>query len=318
MRIVVLDGYTLNPGDLSWDNLYRLGDLTIFDRTPPDLILERAEGAEILFTNKTPLRVKTLSQLPELRYIGVLATGYDVVDIDAARERGIAVTNVPAYSTFSVTQMVFALLLELCHHVQAHSDLVKEGAWSRNIDFTFWKYPLMELAGKTMGIVGFGRIGGQVAHVASAMGMHILATTRTKKSPPPIDNFRWVNFSELFSKSDVVSLHCPLTTESRGLISRDTIELMKSTSLLINTARGGLVVDEDLAQALNTGRIAGAGLDVLSVEPPSITHPLMTAKNCLITPHIAWASKEARTRLMSIAIENLQAFLDCQPVNVVG
>ena len=318
MTIVVLDGHTLNPGDLSWDRLEDFGTLTVHDRTPAELILERSEGAEILLTNKTPLSVESLAQLPALSYIGVLATGYNVVDVAAAAERGIVVTNIPAYSTASVAQMVFALLLALCNHVQAHTEAVRDGQWSSCPDFCFWNYPVVELYGKTIGIVGFGRIGRQVARVASAIGMEIIATDTVRTEDTNLPGFRWVELAELLREADVVSLHCPLFPDNIGMMNRDTIALMKRSAFLINTARGGLVVDADLAEALNSGGIGGAGLDTLSTEPPATESPLLTARNCLITPHIAWASWEARGRLLETAVNNVVAFLAGRPVNTVG
>ena len=318
MRIVVLDGYALNPGDLSWEGLERLGQLTVHDRTACDLIIERSAGAEVLFTNKTPLSSETISQLPDLRYVGVLATGYDVVDVKAAAQHGVTVTNVPTYATNSVAQMVFALLLELCNHVQVHSDAARSSEWSASPDFCFWRHPLVELDGKTMGIVGFGRIGRQVAGIACAMGMRVVVADVARETPPGIENFQWAEVTELLAEADVVSLHCPLTPETRGLICRGSIELMKRSAFLINTARGGLVLDADLAEALNSGRIAGAGLDGLSSEPPAPDNPLLSAKNCLVTPHIAWASREARLRLTDCAVGNLEAYLEGTPHNVVS
>ncbi len=319
MRIVVLDGYALNPGDLSWEPMRELGDIEIYDRTPEDLIIERARGAEILLTNKTPLNRETLSKLPDAKYIGVLATGYNVVDIDAAKEMGIVVTNIPAYSTDSVAQMVFALLLEHCNHVQDHSNAVRRGDWSNSKDFAFWNYPLIELAGKTMGIIGFGRIGQKVADVAEVFGMKVIGHSRTKTDQSHRLNFQWADdLDQLLRESDVVSIHCPLFEETRGLINMDRLRKMKSTAFLINTSRGPVIVEEDLAQALNEGIIAGAGLDVLSVEPPEKDNPLFTAKNCIITPHIAWATKEARERLMNIAVNNLKAFIKGDLINVVN
>lgn len=318
MKIVVLDGKTLNPGDLSWEALERLGELTVYDRTPTDQVVARSIGAELLLTNKTPISAEVFSQLPDLRYIGVLATGYNIVDVEAAARHGVTVTNVPTYGTHSVAQMVFALLLELCHHVGAHSEAARKGAWSQSVDFCFWNYPLVELAGKTMGIVGFGRIGRQTAQVASALGMRILAAEPDRENPPELENFSWAEIPELLAAADVVSLHCPLFPETEGLINRENIERMKRSAFLINTSRGGLVVDADLAEALDTGRIAGAGLDVLSTEPPDEDNPLLRAKNCLITPHISWATKEARARLMGTAIGNVEAFLAGESVNVVG
>jgi len=318
VKIVVLDGYTLNPGDLSWEGLKALGDPTIiYDRTPVEEIIQRAKGAEILFTNKTPLTKDILKELPDVKYIGVLATGYNVVDVDAAVERGICVTNIPTYGTHSVAQMVFALLLELCHHVQEHSDAVKNGSWSQCMDFCFWNYPLIELADKTMGIVGFGRIGQKTADIAQAFGMKVIAYDQIRSNQPARTNFKWADLDELVEEADVISLHCPLTAETKGMINMKVLKKMKKTAFLINTSRGPLVVDEDLAQALNHHIIAGAGLDVLTDEPPSPDNPLLKAKNCIITPHIAWATKEARTRLMNIAVNNLKAFLEGKPVNVI-
>jgi glycerate dehydrogenase len=318
MKIVVLDGYTLNPGDLSWDGLKELGTVTIYDRTPAELIVERASGAEILFTNKTPLAEESFARLPGLKYIGVLATGYNVVDTAAAKARGIAVTNIPTYGTRSVAQMTFALLLELTLHVQDHSNAVHSGAWSDCPDFCFWNYPLVELSDKTMGIIGFGRIGQTVSDVAAAFGMKVLGYDRQRSDQSGRANFRWADLDELLRESDVVSLHCPLFPETQGIINRDSLRKMKPSALLINTSRGPLIVDQDLADALNQGVIAGAGLDVLAVEPPLKSNPLLSAKNCLITPHIAWATKEARSRLMGMAVANLQSYLAGQPVNVVN
>lgn len=317
MKIVVLDGYSSNPGDLGWARLEQLGDLTIHDRTAPEDLLERAAGAEILLTNKTSLDRQTISRLPELRYIGVLATGYNVVDLAAAADRGVTVTNVPSYSTDSVAQLVFALLLELCLHISEHNTAVHDGEWSRCADFSFRKAPLLELAGRTMGIIGFGQIGQKVAEIAAAMGMKVIAASRRKKAAPAIDGFRWAEISELLSVSDVVSLHCPLTQETKGLINKESIKLMKKSAFLINTSRGPVVVDQDLADALNSGRIAGAGLDVLTDEPPAESNPLLKADNCIITPHMAWATNEARSRLMDIAAANVEAFIKGNPVNVV-
>lgn len=318
MKIVVLDGKTLNPGDLSWEELERFGELTVYDRTPVDRVVERSTEAEILLTNKTPLSAEAMTRLPKLRYIGVMATGYNIVEVEAAARHGVMVTNVPTYGTHSVAQMVFALLLELCHHVGSHSEAVRQGEWSQSVDFCFWNYPLVELAGKTMGIIGFGRIGRQVGRIASALGMRVLAAEPNHGNPPELEDFGWAEIPELLAAADVVSLHCPLFPETEGLINRQNIERMKRSAVLINTSRGGLVVDEDLAEALNTGRIAGAGLDVLTTEPPLAENPLLTAKNCLITPHISWATKEARARLMATAIKNVEAFLAGSPVNVVS
>lgn len=318
MKIVILDGYTLNPGDLSWDELKKLGEVIIYDRTPAEKVLERADGAEIIFTNKTPMGADVINNLPDLRYLGVLATGYNVVNIAAAKGRGIPVTNVPGYGTPSVVQMTFALLLELCQHVQQHSEVVRAGKWSRSLDFCFWDYPLVELEGKTLGIVGYGSIGQKVGDVATAFGMNIIGNSRhwTDQSHRP--NFRWAEIPELLAESDVVSIHCPLFPDTKGLINKENLQTMKRSAFLLNTARGPVVVDEDLADALNNDVIAGAGIDVLSVEPPSKDNPLFSAKNCVITPHIGWATKEARSRLMDIAVNNLVQFLAGSPVNVVN
>ena len=317
MKITVLDGYCLNPGDLSWDALRRLGELEVFDRTRPEQVAGRAAGAEIAFTNKTIITAETLDRLPTLRYIGVLATGYNIVDIEAAHRRGIVVTNIPTYGTASVAQFVFALLLELCHHVQLHSDAVRAGEWSRSPDWSFWKTPLVELAGKTMGIVGFGRIGRHTARIAAALDMRVIASDTFHGEDPALPDFRWASVEELLRESDAVSLHTPLFPETRGMINAASLQLMKPTAFLINTSRGPLVVDQDLADALNAGRLAGAGVDVLSIEPPAASNPLLSARNCLVTPHIAWATKEARERLMTLVVENLTAFLAGTPKNVI-
>jgi len=318
MNICILDGFTLNPGDLSWEQLHRIGKAKVYDRTPEELITERASDAEIVLTNKTPLTRGTIEQLPKLKYIGVLATGFDVVDTEAAEEHNIVVTNIPSYGTESVSQMVFALLLEHSQHVQRHSDAVMGGEWGRNPDWCFWNYPLFELAGKTMGILGLGRIGLQTAQIASAFGMHILAY-RGYQREIDIPNFRWADdLSDLMKNSDVVSLHCPLTPETENIINAENLAMMKSTAIIINTSRGKLINNKDLADALNEGVIAGTGLDVLAVEPPEDSNPLLRAKNCIITPHIAWATKEARSRLLDMAIENVKAFVDGNSKNVVN
>ncbi|GAA0349153.1 D-2-hydroxyacid dehydrogenase [Bacillus horti] len=318
MKIVVLDGYTLNPGDLSWDELASFGELSVFDRTPVDLIEERAKEAEIVFTNKTPLREDILSKLPNLKYIGVFATGYDNVDVDAAAKLNITVTNIPAYSTDSVAQVTFALLLELTNAVHAHHLEVHKGRWQSSPDFTFSVQPQMELSGKTLGIVGYGTIGAKVAEIGRAFGMKILAYRRTTSTDIPFENFRYVPLAELLAESDVVSLHCPLTQETEKLMNKETLALMKSSSYLINTSRGKLIDEEALAYSLKSGKIAGAGLDVLSVEPPTENHQLIGLSNVVITPHIAWASLEARQRLLKIAVKNVQAFLAGNPVHVVS
>jgi glycerate dehydrogenase len=318
MKIVVLDGYTLNPGDLSWDNLKAIGEVVIYDRTPSEKILERSKEAEILFTNKTPLKDETMNALPHLKYIGVLATGYNVVDIEAAKRKGIVVTNVPSYSTLSVAQLTFALLLELCLHVQRHSDSVLSGKWASSVDFSFRDFPLIELAGKTIGIIGFGSIGQSVANIATSFGMNVIGFSRTKTDQSHRTNFKWVTIDELFESSDVVTIHCPLVPETIGLVNIGYLKKMKKSAFLLNTSRGPVVIEEDLAFALNTDMIAGAGVDVLSLEPPAADNPLLKAKNCIITPHIAWATKEARVRLMDIAVNNLTQFLGDAPVNVVN
>jgi glycerate dehydrogenase len=316
MKIVVLDGYTLNPGDISCDALHEIGPCIIYDRTPRDMVVERAREAELVLTNKVVLDRETIAQLPALRYIGVLATGYNIVDVEAARERGIPVTNVPGYSTMSVAQAVIALLLELTHHVGAHAEAVRAGRWSAGPDFSFQDYPLVELDGLTMGIVGYGAIGRAVGRVAGAFGMRLLVHTRTV--PPGEPDVTFTDRDTLFRESDVVSLHAPLTEETRGMVNAATLALMKPTAFLLNTARGPLVVEADLSAALNSGRLAGAGLDVLTVEPPPPDNPLLTAKNCLITPHFAWATRAARVRLLAGVVENIRAFLAGVPVHVVN
>ncbi|MDW8309896.1 MAG: D-2-hydroxyacid dehydrogenase [Verrucomicrobiales bacterium] len=316
MKIVVLDGFTLNPGDLSWDGLRALGECTIYDRTAPHETLARAAEAEIVLTNKVVLNREHLARLPRLRYISVLATGTNVVDLAAARERGIPVSNVPAYSTMSVAQATFALLLELTHHTGHHAQAVREGRWSRCPDFSFHDFPLIELAGLTLGIIGFGSIGRAVAEIAHAFGMSVLAHNPSPKPAPP-----WVRFTDLetiFRESDVVSLHCPLTPQTQSLVNATRLALMKPTAFLLNTSRGPVVDEQALAAALNAGRLAGAGLDVLSVEPPPPDNPLQGARNCIITPHYAWATGAARRRLMQVTIENVRAILAGRPQNVVN
>jgi glycerate dehydrogenase len=317
MQIVLLDGYTLNPGDLSWNGLHALGPCTVYDRTPPEeeAIVARATPAEILLTNKTELPRPVIERLPGLHFIGVTATGYNIVDVVAARERNVPVCNVPAYASQSVAQMVFAHLLNLTLHVADHGHGVAEGRWSRNPDFCYWDFPLVELAGLTMGIVGFGRIGRTVAGVALAMGMNVLAYEKARVTDP---NVRFVELDELFRQSDVVSLHCPLTAETQNLVNADRLATMKRTAYLINTGRGPLVDERALAEALRAGQIAGAGLDVLSTEPPAADHPLLTAPNCCITPHIAWATRAARARLLDVTVANIRAFLAGKPQNVVN
>ncbi|MXV16464.1 D-2-hydroxyacid dehydrogenase [Hufsiella ginkgonis] len=318
MNIVILDGYALNPGDLSWQGLHALGNVTHYDRTPAAEVAARCAGAAVVFTNKTPISGEVIDQLPGLRFIGVLATGYNVVDTEAAKKKNIVVSNVPGYSSYSVVQLTFALLLELCHHVQRHSDSVMSGKWTASPDFSFWDFPLTELAGKTMGIIGYGDIGRKVGDVALAFGMKVIGNSRSRKNGSSHPDFRWAEIPELLASADVVSIHCPLSPETKGLINRANLGLMKPAAFLLNTSRGPIVVDEDLAEALNSHQIAGAGIDVLSTEPPSADNPLFNAKNCIITPHIAWATKEARARLMDQSVKNLAAFLNGKPVNVVN
>jgi glycerate dehydrogenase len=319
-KIVILDGHTLNPGDLSWEEWRQYGEVIVYPRTPVDaaVILERCAGADALITNKFPLSAATLEALPSVKYIGVTATGYNIVDIAAAKKQGIVVSNVPSYGTASVVQMTFALLLELTLRVQRHSDAVVDGKWARSPDFCFWDYPLTELAGKTMGIIGMGTIGGKVADVAAAFGMPVVGNSRTQTNQSQRANFTWATIPELLERSDVVSIHCPLFPETRGLINKDNLARMKPTAFLLNTSRGPIVVEEDLAEALNTGRIAGAGIDVLSTEPPVNGSPLIGARNCIITPHISWATKEARGRLMKGSLANLAAFAGGNPINKVN
>lgn len=317
MRITVLDGYTLNPGDLSWSELEQLGEVVHHDRTDPEQIVEHAAGAEAVLVNKVELSAETISALPDLKYIGVTATGFNMVDLEAAAARGIPVCNVPTYGTRSVAQMVFAHLLELTQHVGHYDRLVREQkSWASSPDFCFWDLPVVELDGLIMGIVGLGRIGTAVAQLALAFGMSVIAY-----DPFPgttADEISLVDLDELFETSDVVSLHCPLTPENENLVDTQRLSTMKPTALLINTSRGPLIDSEALAMALNCGQIAGAGLDVLEVEPPPREHPLYSAKNCHITPHIAWATQAARTRVMQTTVENLAAFQQGQPQNVVN
>lgn len=318
MRIVVLDGHCLNPGDLNWDALRAMGQVEIFDRTAEDQVVERTAGASIALTNKSPFPAAAIAALPDLQYIGVLATGYNIVDTAAARERGIVVTNVPTYGSHSVAQFTMALLLELCHHVGRHGDSVRAGDWQRSADWSYWHTPQVELAGKQFGLVGFGRIGRQTAIAAAGFGMKIAAYDSAPGEPPAGMDFQWMPLDQLIASSDVVSLHCPLFPETKGLINRDRLASMKRTAFLLNTSRGPLIVEQDLADALNGGVIAGAGIDVVPQEPPVNGSPLFAAKNCIVTPHIAWATLEARGRLMDIAVNNVRAFLDGRPVNRVG
>ncbi len=318
MEIVVLDGYTLNPGDNPWDEVAKLGKLKVYDRTAPHELLGRAGEAGIILTNKAPIPAEALRQLAKLRFISVLATGYDIVDIVAAGERGIPVCNVPEYGTDSVAQFTFALLLELCHHVGAHDMAVKAGDWAASPDWSFWKTPQDLLAGKKMGIVGFGRIGRRVGELAHAFGMEVLAFDPQQGEAPAYSPFRWTPQQDLFAGADVISLHCPQTPDNVGFVNGDLIGLMKRGALFINAARGGLVNEKDLAEALNRGRIAGAAIDVVSIEPIQSDNPLLGARNCLITPHMAWATLAARQRLMKATVENIEAFMSGRPINVVN
>ncbi len=317
MNIVVLDGHTLNPGDLNWTPLHALGNCVIHERTPTAELLARAAAADVLLTNKVVLHRDTLERLPKLKYIGVFATGYNVVDVAAAKARAIPVTNVPAYGTRSVAQMVMALLLELTQRAGHHSQTVHDGRWVASPDWCYWDFPLVELDGLTLGIIGYGRIGHAVAQLAQAFGMKVIATTRTGTVPSGA-NVAATDLATLLRTSDVVSLHCPLTPETKGLLNAERLALMRPTAFLLNTSRGPLIDEAALADALNRGQIAGAGLDVLSVEPPPADNPLLTARNCVITPHLAWATKAARTRLLDVATANLRAFLAGNPQNVVN
>ncbi len=319
MRIVILDGYTENPGDLSWELIEKFGDLTVYDRTPyeDDEIIRRIGDAEIVFTNKCPISARTIDACPNLKYISVLATGYNIVDVAHAAEKGIPVSNIPTYGTAAVGQFAIALLLELCHHVAHHSEAVHQGRWESNPDWCFWDYPLIELDGKTIGIIGFGKIGQTTGRIAKAMGMRVLATgSRETDSGRAIAEY--VDLDTLLRESDVIALHCPLFPSTKGIINKDTIAKMKDGVFIINNSRGPLVVEQDLADALNSGKVAAAGLDVVSTEPIKGDNPLLKAKNCLITPHISWAPKEARERIMQISAKNLESFFAGAPVNVVN
>ena len=317
MKIIVLDGYGLNPGDLSWDGMEALGELTVYDRTSPSELLERSAGAEVLITNKTLITADDMEALPQLKYIGVLATGYNVVDIEAAKARGIVVTNIPAYSTSSVAQMVFAHILNITQRVGHYAEDNAKGRWTESVDFCYWDTNLLELDGKKMGIVGFGNIGKATARIAQAFGMEVLVYTSKEQHELP-EGMKKTSLDGLFAECDVVSLHCPLTPETKEMVNAERLKLMKSQAILINTGRGPLINEQDLADALNEGRIGAAGLDVLSVEPSVKDNPLLSAKNCFITPHIAWATKEARTRLMNIAVGNLKAYKEGHIINNVA
>ena len=320
MKIVVLDGYTENPGDLSWDGFKSLGDLTVYDRTPLNditQIIHRIGDAEIVYTNKTPLSQAVFDACKTLRFVGVLATGYNVVDIAAAKKNGVIVTNIPSYGTAAVGQFAIAMLLEICHHIGHHSDAVHAGRWQTNPDWCFWDYPLIELDGKTMGIIGFGRIGQATGKVAKALGMRVIAyDTMEQQEGRAIAEY--VDLETLFTKSDVVALHCPLFPATQGIINHETISKMKDGVIILNNSRGPLIVEKDLADALNCGKVFAAGVDVVSSEPIAADNPLLTAKNCIITPHISWAPKESRQRLMDIAVQNLADFIAGTPKNIVN
>jgi glycerate dehydrogenase len=317
MKIIVLDGYGLNPGDLTWKGFEELGELMVYDRTSPSELLERAAGAEALVTNKTLITSENMDALPDLKYIGVLATGYNVVDIDAAKARGIVVTNIPAYSTASVAQMVFAHILNITQRVGYYADENKQGRWTKNADFCYWDTHLVELQGKKMGIVGFGNIGQATARIAQAFGMEVCVYSSKPQFALP-SGIKKMELDELFGECDVVSLHCPLTPDTKEMVNAERLSKMKPNAILINTGRGPLINEQDLADALNEGKIAAAGLDVLSVEPSVEGNPLLGARNCFITPHIAWATLEARTRLMDIAVQNLKSYQKGQIVNNVA
>lgn len=320
MKIVVLDGYTENPGDLSWADMEALGELTVFDRTPVsdnEEILKRIGDAQIVITNKTPLKAEVIEKAPAIKYIGMLSTGYNVVDVDAAKAKGIPVCNIPTYGTEAVAQFAIAMLLEICHHVAHHSDAVYAGRWENNQDWCFWDYPLIELAGKTMGIIGYGRIGQATGRIAQAMGMKVVAFDAYRNESLVSDTMKYVELDELFEESDVIALHCPLFKETEGIINKDSIAKMKQNVIILNNSRGPLIIEQDLADALNSGKVFAAGLDVVSIEPITSDNPLLKAKNCLITPHISWAPKESRQRLMDIAVNNIKAFINGKIENCV-
>ena len=318
MKIVILDGYTENPGDLSWEGFERLGELTVYDRTPVEEVAARIADADIVYTNKTPVTRATLDACPNIRFIGVLATGYNIVDVAAAKEKGIPVSNIPTYGTAAVGQFAIAMLLEICHHIGHHSDAVHAGRWQNSADWCFWDYPLIELDGKTMGIIGYGRIGQANGRIAQALGMKVLAYDSYRIAALESETCRYVNLDELLRESDVIALHCPLFPQTQGIINRESIAKMKDGVILLNNSRGPLIVEEDLAEALNSGKVYAAGLDVVSTEPIRSDNPLLRAKNCIITPHISWAPRESRQRLMDIGVENLVQFLKGTPVNVVN
>ena len=318
MKIVVLDGYTLNPGDISWEGMEAFGELTVYDRTKAEDVVARIGDAEVVYTNKTPITRETLDACPNVKFIGVLATGYNIVDIAAAKGKGIPVSNIPTYGTAAVSQFAIGLLLELCHHIGEHSDAVKAGEWTSNPDWCFWKYPLVELDGKTMGIIGFGRIGQDTGKIAQALGMKVLAYDAFKRPELETETCHYVDLDTLLAESDVIALHCPLFPDTEGIINKDTIAKMKDGVMIINNSRGPLVVEQDLRDALDSGKVAGAAVDVVSTEPIRMDNPLIGAKNVIITPHISWAPKESRQRLMNIAVDNLKCYVEGKPQNVVN
>lgn len=318
MKIVVLDGYTLNPGDISWEGMEAFGDLTVYDRTKAEDVAERIGDAEVVYTNKTPITKETLDACPNVKFIGVLATGYNIVDTAAAKEKGIPVSNIPTYGTAAVSQFAIGLLLELCHHIGEHSDAVKAGEWTSNPDWCFWKYPLVELDGKTMGIIGFGRIGQDTGKIAQALGMKVLAYDSFPKKELESETCHYADLDTVLAESDVIALHCPLFPDTEGIINKDTIAKMKDGVMIINNSRGPLIVEQDLRDALDSGKVAGAAVDVVSTEPIQMDNPLIGAKNVIITPHISWAPKESRQRLMDIAVDNLKCYVDGKPQNVVN
>ena len=320
MKIIVLDGYTENPGDLSWSALEALGDLTVYDRTSlqdePEII-ERIGDAEVVFTNKTPITKAVLDSCPNIKFISVLATGYNVVDVTYARQKGIPVSNVPSYGTAAVGQFAIALLLEICHHVAHHSTAVHAGRWETSDDWCFWDFPLIELSGKTIGIIGFGRIGQQTGRIAAAMGMRVIACDKVQSDSGRAVG-EYVDLDTLLRQADVIALHCPLFPDTEGIINRNTIAKMKDGVIILNNSRGPLIVEQDLADALNRGKVYAAGLDVVSTEPITRDNPLLTAKNCFITPHISWAPRESRQRIMDCSVANLKSYLDGAPIHVVN
>jgi glycerate dehydrogenase len=321
MKIVILDGYTENPGDLSWEGIEALGEVTVYDRTSlTDMkeVIERIGDAEVVITNKTPLSREVFDACSSIKYVGVLATGYNVVDVNVAKEKGIPVCNIPTYGTAAVGQFAIALLLEVCHHIGHHDKVVHDGRWESNLDWCFWDYPLIELDGKSIGIIGYGKIGQSTGRIAQALGMKVLAYDNYKNTALESETCKYVELDELFAKSDVIALHCPLFKETEGIINKDTIAKMKDGVIILNNSRGPLIVEEDLSDALNSGKVGAAGIDVVSSEPIKGNNPLLQAKNCIITPHISWAPKESRRRLMDIAVDNLRNFIECTPVNVVN